>query len=36
MQNIYVVFDVTLSERGGYSTNNYDESFDNNFVRIFD
>ena len=36
MQNIYVVFDVTLSERGGYSTNNYDESFDNKFVRIFD
>ncbi|NLY43546.1 MAG: hypothetical protein GX066_06205 [Clostridiaceae bacterium] len=36
-QNIYLLFDVEISEDGyGYSYLSYNEDFDNNFVRIFE
>jgi len=37
MQNLNVVFDVEIDEDGnGYSQRNYDENFDNNFIRVFE
>jgi len=37
LQNINIVFDVTIdSENGGYSSTNYGDGFDNNFIRIFE
>lgn len=35
--NIYVEFDVTFNEDGnGYSSDNYDRNFNNEFVRVFE
>lgn len=37
MQNLYLIFDVEISEDGnGYSYQTYDEDFNSHFIRVFD
>jgi|LSQX01.2.fsa_nt_gb hypothetical protein len=36
LQNLYINFNITMAGKDGYSSINFEDNFDNNFIRVFE